>query len=74
MMDSELKIILGFLYNRCGKEVLSPSELYLPLSIELKWFNPNQAKDIINLVKYLRSVDMLIEQQGLPITPIGEEE
>ena len=31
-------------------------------------------KDIINLVKYLRSVDMLIEQQGLPITPIGEEE
>ena len=30
-------------------------------------------KDIINLVKYLRSVDMLIEQQGLPITPMEEE-
>ncbi len=31
-------------------------------------------KDIIDLVKYLRSVDMLVEQQGLPITPMGDEE
>ena len=30
-------------------------------------------KDIIDLVKYLRSVNMLVEQQGLPITREDEE-
>lgn len=47
MKDSELKIIIAFLFNRSGKEEISPSELYLPLSMELKWFNPNQAKELI---------------------------
>jgi hypothetical protein len=30
--------------------------------------------DIINLVKYLMSVDMLVEQQGLPVTVESQEE
>ncbi|MCK5636090.1 MAG: DUF2240 family protein [Thermoplasmatales archaeon] len=47
MADSEMEIILAFLFKRSGKEAMSPSELYLPLSMDLQWFTPNQAKAFI---------------------------
>ena len=48
MTDSELKIIISFLFKRSGKEEMTASELYLPLSIDLQWFTPKEAKELIN--------------------------
>jgi len=47
-MDSEVKIIISFLFKRSGKEELTFSELYLPLSIDLKWFSPKESKAFVN--------------------------
>ena len=47
-MNSEIKIIISFLFKRSGKEELTVSELYLPLSMDLKWFSPKNAKGFIN--------------------------
>ena len=47
-MDSEWKIIIAFLFKRSGKEKLSLSEFYLSLSMDLKWFSPQQAKAFVN--------------------------
>jgi hypothetical protein len=47
-MASEIEIIIAFLFKRSGKEKLTPSELYLPLSIDLKWFSPKQARELVN--------------------------
>jgi hypothetical protein len=43
-MYTEEKIILTFIYKRSGKDHLTSSEIHLPLAIELKWFNNNDAK------------------------------
>ena len=50
-MVSEEEIIIAFLFKRSGKETLTPPELYLPLSMDLKWFTPQQAKDFIKLAE-----------------------
>jgi len=47
-MDSEEKIIIAFLFKHSGKNELKASELYLPLSMELQWFSPNEAKVFLN--------------------------
>jgi len=47
-MNSEIKIIISFLFKRSGKEELTASDLYLPLSMDLKWFSPKEAKDFVN--------------------------
>jgi hypothetical protein len=47
-MDSELKIILSFLFKRSGKESLKFSDLYLALSMDLNWFTPADAKAFVN--------------------------
>lgn len=47
-MDSEVKIILTFLFKRSGKQQLTYSELYLTLSIDLNWFTPEDAKKFVN--------------------------
>jgi hypothetical protein len=47
-MTYEEKIIISFLFKRSGKEKLTFSELYLALSIDLKWFTPKKAKDFLN--------------------------
>jgi len=49
MNESEAKIILAFLFKNSGKEELSPPEIYLPLSMNLKWFSPGQAQSFIDL-------------------------
>lgn len=43
-MVSEAEIIIAFLFKRSGKEELGVSEFYLPLSMDLKWFSPKDAK------------------------------
>ena len=45
---NQTKIIISFLFKRSGKEELTTSELYLPLSMDLKWFSPKEAKGFIN--------------------------
>jgi len=47
-MNSEIKIIISFLFKRSGKEELTDSDLYLPLSMDLKWFSPKEAKEFVN--------------------------
>jgi len=47
-MDYEVKIIISFLFKRSGKEELTFSELYLPLSMDLKWFSPKESKAFVN--------------------------
>lgn len=47
-MNSEIKIIISFLFKRSGKEELTASDLYLSLSMDLKWFSPREAKDFVN--------------------------
>lgn len=47
-MDSEAEIIIAFLFKRSGKEEMPTSELYLPLSMDLKWFSPKQAKAFVD--------------------------
>ena len=47
-MPSESKIIIAFIFKRSGKVELSFSELYLTLSMDLKWFTPDNAKKFIN--------------------------
>jgi hypothetical protein len=48
-MTSDTEIIIAFLYKRSGKEELSYSNLYLNLSMDLKWFTPEDAKAFVNM-------------------------
>ena len=45
---NQTKIIISFLFKRSGKEELTASDLYLSLSIDLRWFSPKEAKDFVN--------------------------
>jgi hypothetical protein len=50
-MESELKIILAFVFKRSGKPLLSSSELVLPLAMELHWFSLKEAKAVLHLAE-----------------------
>jgi len=76
-MDSEAKIIIAFLFKRSGKKELNASELYLPLSMELQWFSPNESKAFINralkqklLTKKGEQVSPNFDYENI-VTPIG---
>ena len=47
-MPSEEEIIIAFIFKRSGKVELDFSEMYLTLSMDLKWFTPDDAKDFVN--------------------------
>ena len=64
-MNSEIKIIISFLFKRSGKEELTASELYLPLSMDLKWFSPKEAKDFVNSAL----LQNFLIKKGDPIKP-----
>lgn len=64
-MESEDKIIIAFLFKRSGKRELNASEIYLPLSMDLQWFSPNDAKAFVN--KALQQ-KLLNKKDGL-VTP-----
>jgi hypothetical protein len=62
-MDSEVKIIISFIFKGSGKGELSFSDLYLTLSIKLNWFTPDDAKKFVNEAiekKFLVKKDDLI--------------
>jgi len=64
-MDSEEKIIIAFLFKRSGKNELRASELYLPLSMDLQWFSPNEARVFVNQTLKQK----LLNKKGELITP-----
>lgn len=45
----EMKLTLASIFKRAGRQALSENELYLALSIDLKWFIPSEAKSLVNL-------------------------
>ncbi len=47
-MSSQAETIIAFLFKRSGKTELSFSDIYLTLSMDLKWFSPDSAKDFVN--------------------------
>jgi hypothetical protein len=64
-MNSEYKIIIAFVFNRAGKKEISFSEFYLTLSMELKWFTPEDAKTFTkNAIK-----NSLLREEDEQITP-----
>jgi len=47
-MPSEAETTIAFLFKRSGKQELNLSEAYLNLSMDLKWFPPQEAKNFLN--------------------------
>ena len=47
-MESEAKKIISFVFKRSGKIRLDKSKFYLSLSLDLKWFSPEKAKNFMN--------------------------
>ena len=76
-MDSEIKIIISFLFNRSGKKQMTFSEIYLNLSMDLDWFTPVDAKKFIDYAlknKFLTKKGKLIEPNidlSKIIIPVG---
>ena len=50
-MSSEAEIIIAFLYKRSGKPVLTESELYLSLSMDMGWMTATEAQAFVQQMK-----------------------
>ncbi len=50
----KLKEVIAFLYNRAGKEELTAQELRLAMSMDLRWFSPKEAEEIVDLFQNKR--------------------
>jgi len=61
----EAKIILTFLLKRSGKTQVKEAELYLPLSLELKWFTSSQASQFVQYALQ----NKLLEKKDNLVTP-----
>jgi hypothetical protein len=76
-MPSESEIIIAFIFKRSGKTMLSFSEFYLSLSMDLNWFSPKQAKEFVNIAlkqKLLTEKDDIIKPNfdiNNIIVPVG---
>ena len=44
----KLKEVIAFLYNRSGKEEMAAQELRLAMSMDLRWFSPKEAEEIVD--------------------------
>jgi hypothetical protein len=44
----KLKEVIAFLYNRSGKEEMTAQELRLAMSMDLRWFTPKEAEEIVD--------------------------
>jgi hypothetical protein len=63
-LGSEIEKIISFIFLRSGKKKLNKTEFYLNLSMDLKWFSPNEAKNLIDLAikkKSLKVTDNILE-------------
>lgn len=59
-MPSDEEIIISFLFNRSGKDRLTSSEIYLTISMELKWYTLQEAKQFFSHILK----NMLIVKDG----------
>jgi hypothetical protein len=50
----ELMQALSYLYQRKGTDVISEKDLILSVSIDLGWFSPNEAKQLIKICNDLK--------------------
>lgn len=50
----ELKEALSYLFQRKGKDALSEKELILSVSMDLGWFSPDDAKQLVDVCLELR--------------------
>jgi hypothetical protein len=50
----KLKEVIAFLYNRSGKEEMTAQELRLAMSMDLRWFSPKEAEEIVDLFQNKR--------------------
>ena len=64
-MASNDEIVIAFLFKRSGKNELKTSEIYLPLSMDLKWFSPNEAKAFVSRALKLS----LLNKKGEFVSP-----
>ena len=46
-MESEAKKIISFIFKRSEKNQLKKTDFYLSLSVDLKWFSPETAKEFM---------------------------
>ena len=60
-MESDAEITIAFIFKRSGKQKLKLSEFYLPLSMQLNWFSPQEAKDF---AKIAIKQNLLKEKEG----------
>jgi len=61
-MQAESKVIISFVFKRSGKEKLKKPDFYLTLSMDLKWFKPQDAKGFL---KYSVDNGLLISENDL---------
>jgi hypothetical protein len=61
-MNNDLQIIIAFIFRRSGRSVLSASDIYLPLSMELNWYSITDSK---NLVKHAIEKNILKKEGEL---------
>jgi hypothetical protein len=50
----ELKEVIAFLFNRSGKDDMTAQELRLAMSMDLRWFSPKEAEEIVDLFQNKR--------------------
>ena len=67
-MESDAEIIIAFIFKRSGKQKLKLSEFYLPLSMQLNWFSPREAKDF---AKTAIKQKLLKEKEGIVYPAFG---
>jgi len=61
-LEFEAEKIISFIFKRSGKIQLEKSEFYLTLSVDLKWFSPDIAK---NFMRYVIKQNLLKEINNL---------
>lgn len=62
----KLKEVIAFLYNRSGKEEMTAKELRLVMSMDLRWFSPKEAEEIVDMFQNKR---LLVRKGGGGLRP-----
>ncbi len=62
----KLKEVIAFLYNRSGKEEMTAQELRLAMSMDLRWFSPKEAEEIVDTFQNKR---LLVRKGGGALRP-----
>ncbi len=61
-----LKEIIAFLFKRAGKEEMTGQELRLVLSMDLRWFTPKEADQLVDLFQNKR---LVVRDEGGGLRP-----